>query len=539
MNLTLNIIEHELQTFGRIVRADDGRSQFSGFRLYVGDEASESVSSDNTAAEQEASILYLCGSRADVTLACKAGLAAAYVNPDDSRPAEGALLSVLEGGSLLAVLNALLDLDAKFERWTRAMDAIRFEGGSLQDLLDVSSPFLCNNVVMVDAALKLLAYSKDVPCDDQVTVELINHGYHTEENISKFKLHKRFEPWSSQDGFVINDTFEICKYVTVVRSFKTRSSFSLIIVMMCNVVEPQAWLLDIYEVFASYVEYFAKRDYPEDKPSGDAADTFLKDLFANGLDEPSVVEERCKLVGIPFEAHFCVFYLKPEEESVPASRLLSDVSRLVAPAKTVLVDGAVAILCFNCRNGDCAYHCAQDLCPLGARSLSSRLDEMLARYGIMCGRSSMFSKLSGAGVAFAQAKEALNMLLSGRARSIPRGRRRWRQIMPFDDCAIEYLTAALPQSAKELVGAAYASSIIEALAAYDEQFNTDNYWFLNEYLLHERRTSEVAEALHMHRNNVKYRIDRIESRFGVDTSDPDLRFALLLGFRICEAALGA
>lgn len=532
MDLTLNIIEHELQPYGHVVRSCDDNVRVSGFRLFEGGYAGA-----RDQGGEEAVMLYLCGTREDAERACRTGLAVAYVNPSGTETVDGAALSVLGGSTLLVVLNALLDVAAAFDRWERRMDEVRLSGGSLQDLLDVSSPFLRNNVVVLDAALKLLAYSRDVPCDDQITMELISHGYHTEENISKFKLHKRFEPWGSQDGFVVNDTLEICKYVTVVRSFKTRSSFSLIIVMMCNVVEPHAWLLDLYDVFAKQVEYYALRDYPEDKPSGNATDTFLKDLFTNGLDDPAVVAERCKLVGIPFDAHFCVFCLKSEEGSVPESRLLSDVSRLVAPAKTVLVDGMVAVLCFNCRNGECARRCALDCCTFGGRSLSVRLDEMLVRYGIPCGRSAMFSQLSDAAVAFAQAREALSLLTAGRVQPTCKEGNGLGRIVTFDDCVIEYLADALPESAKKLVGATYASSIIEAIADYDEQSNTDNYRFLYEYLLHERRTSEVADVLHMHRNNVKYRIDRIGSQFGIDVSDPAARFELLLAFRMRDAAL--
>ncbi len=55
------------------------------------------------------------------------------------------------------------------------------------------------------------------------------------------------------------------------------------------------------------------------------------------------------------------------------------------------------------------------------------------------------------------------------------------------------------------------------------------------YLECERRASVVAERLHMHRNNVKYRITRIEELFGIDTEDADARFDLLLAYRIRTA----
>ena len=55
--------------------------------------------------------------------------------------------------------------------------------------------------------------------------------------------------------------------------------------------------------------------------------------------------------------------------------------------------------------------------------------------------------------------------------------------------------------------------------------------------MNERRASVVAEKLHMHRNNVKYRIDRIEELFGIDTDDPALRLDLLMAYLLREASL--
>ena len=82
-----------------------------------------------------------------------------------------------------------------------------------------------------------------------------------------------------------------------------------------------------------------------------------------------------------------------------------------------------------------------------------------------------------------------------------------------------------------LLNSTYASVIVQSIAKDDAERGTDNYQFLYEYLMDERRANIVAEKLHMHRNNVKYRIDRIESTYGIDTSDPTLRFALLFAYR--------
>ena len=59
--------------------------------------------------------------------------------------------------------------------------------------------------------------------------------------------------------------------------------------------------------------------------------------------------------------------------------------------------------------------------------------------------------------------------------------------------------------------------------------------FLRQYLRYERRTTMVAEKLHMHRNNVKYRVDRLGELFGVDTDDDDERLELSIAYRLMDA----
>jgi hypothetical protein len=113
----------------------------------------------------------------------------------------------------------------------------------------------------------------------------------------------------------------------------------------------------------------------------------------------------------------------------------------------------------------------------------------------------------------------------------------WSRILSFDSCVVDYMVMSTDGKGAELIGGTYAGSVLDAIRKQDETSRTDNYSFLYEYLLCERRALVVAEKLHMHRNNVKYRIDRIEEQFGIDTNDPELRFNFLLAYRVREAPI--
>jgi len=547
LNLTLNIIAHELKPFGRVVRFLDETPSFQSTRLVLEGRAFAS------------GILYVCQTLEEVRKVRAAGCHAVFASaePCDESESGGAALMVVGDASALVVFDALLESFSRFAQWTAAMDRICQTGGTIQQLIDASEPFLQNNVVVLDPALKLLGYTKGVPCDDPITMELIEHGYHTEDNIRKFKLHKRFKPWAEGRGFIVNDSHEICKYVTVARSFVSRSAFSLIMVMMCNVVDPEPHLLDAYEMFAERIGFYALRDYPGDKPSGSVVDTFLKDLITGQVEGDDAVSERCKFAGIPLTASFSLYYIAIGESPVPSRRLLADVSRVVAPAKTLLMDDdAVVVLSFD-SSSDSARPWSESGGADKAVRIDERLEKMLARHELTCGKSAMFTHLPQTSLAYQQAKQAC--LLGGRVRRAHAKKDlQGSNVTPsslclpgalgssdavervhrFDDLGTTYLISLLTDEQIEVLGMTRAGALLESIARADARSGTDNYEFLRAYLTYERRTSVVAERLHMHRNNVNYRIGRIEEQFGLDTDNPALRIQLLLAYQLRDAFQG-
>lgn len=528
MALTLNIVAHELERFGSVTRTCPDNPSFEKIRMYLG----------AGMARVEDTLFLTADARSCDQIAEDGGWCVFVCPPQVEQPANAALVLVTSQDPL-EVFDELLEVHDRYRIWERSMDVLASNDEGLQELVDISAPFLRNNVVIVDPALKLLAYTKATPCDDPITVELIEHGYHTDENIRKFKLHRRFGPWAKEEGFIINDSLEICKYVTVVRSFKTQHSFSLIIIMMCNVCQPDDYLLDVYEMFAERVERFALRDYPEDKPSGNAADTFVRELLLGEITDESVIRERCKHAGIPFEARFCLFFVDAPKEQVAGHRLLADLSTTVAPAKTVGLSGGIAILCFNCLSSKCSLRCESGTCPsaMSHRSISARIEGMMEREDLICGRGSKFKYLYEAPVAFKQAKEACEL---GKRKSYIKSDIRdfinWKRIYSFERCFSDYLVEQLGDAA-ELACSTYGGRVIDAIAKRDAATGADDYVFLYEYLINERKPSVVAERLLMHRNNVKYRIDKIEERFGIDTSDPGLRLTILFAYKMREASI--
>ncbi len=453
----------------------------------------------------------------------------------DAVPASNQL-ALRTSATVLEVFTFLQETFARYRSWLEEMDRSLIRDEGLQGLFDVSEGFLLNNTIIVDPALKLLAYTKGIDCGgDPVTTELIKHGYHTEENIRKFQLNQRFEPWAKQNGFIINDSKAICNYTTAVYSFKAAGSFSLIVVMACNNVPPEPWLLDTFMMFLVRVAYYSMRDYTDGSPSGSAYNAFIHDILDGSLSDEGEIEERRRYLGVPAEGPFCLFDIDVTPSRHLAARVVTDVARAIAPAKAMLCGSEIVVLCFSCYGIDCPIGNPIEGCPSGGANVTRRLGTVLGEYGLQAGRSVRFDRLSFLPIALEQAQIALKTARALRLDDRGSGQDGREGIFSFDDLHFDYGVLSVSHGKRELITSLRGCRQLMRIRDYDRIHGTDNFVFLRQYLRYERRTTVVAERLHMHRNNVKYRVDRLNELFGIDTDDDGERLVLSIAYRLLDS----
>lgn len=73
---------------------------------------------------------------------------------------------------------------------------------------------------------------------------------------------------------------------------------------------------------------------------------------------------------------------------------------------------------------------------------------------------------------------------------------------------------------------------LQKLEMYDLRNDTQYYNTLYHYLKNERNVTLTSQQLHLHRNSLLYRINRINEITEFDLDDAELRFQLLLAFEI-------
>lgn len=87
-------------------------------------------------------------------------------------------------------------------------------------------------------------------------------------------------------------------------------------------------------------------------------------------------------------------------------------------------------------------------------------------------------------------------------------------------------------SLKEMNSINYIHPIIHELEDFDQKNNTDYYNTLETYMLCIGNSRSVAERLHIHRNTLLYRLNKISELTGLNFDDENLCFRLMVAFQM-------
>ena len=161
-----------------------------------------------------------------------------------------------------------------------------------------------------------------------------------------------------------------------------------------------------------------------------------------------------------------------------------------------------------------------------SRSTLSEIRHLLSPlcrdYCLYAGISSPVLGLGELSIAYQQADIALSQAFRLQ-------NERW--VIPFSDCALEYLTSTIQTPLPTLQ---LTSPELRLLAELDSLNGTQYFHTLKTYLMLERDIPKTAEALIIHRTTLLYRLKKIQAITGLTLDDPWKRLYLLLSLWILE-----
>ncbi|QKI82348.1 PucR family transcriptional regulator [Kroppenstedtia eburnea] len=289
-----------------------------------------------------------------------------------------------------------------------------------------------------------------------------------------------------------------------------------------------------YDMSLSDVLYTLTREILDRRhPEYDTRRTrFFTGLLRGELSDRTNVWNRGRDYGLLPRCEYIVLCMmihpNPEEESPSSAR--TDFKELVREAESSLNvyllgisrDDDIVILQSRRTTGPPSSSLARKVANLFLERFSVKSEQT-----ITVGIGTPQSDILHLHKSYREAKEAIDL-----------GRRIFSKtnegIYEYTDLEPESLLQHLPGN----VLTQYVTSTLEVLKRYDRENGTELLHTLELYLNCGRRLGDTARKLYVHRNTVKFRINRIEELLGTDLSDGEAAFRLQLGLRVARLLNG-
>lgn len=414
------------------------------------------------------------------------------------------------------LFNALQDSFNRLRDWDMEMQLSLLEGCGAEKLLDLSQTLLGNPITVMDPSFKLLARSSCTESVSAIYNEVCQNGYLSAEMV---KLYSRRGYLSDLVSSGRDGAFQVERgFITITRALKSECRLVGYLTMPCTQRPYSQGLAACFACLGDGMIQCIGRKLQSHTLNQDVYECFLTDLLENQNIEAAHLRERLNYIGLPWEGRFRLLELEWQEEDHLLDHYLAQrVTELIPNEKVFVHETSVLIF-------------VQDEQHLNwvLKQLNSFLKQKRGR----CGVSRPFARLTDIRDAYQQTTAALR--LGHRVSTLRTLCRLGVEVHHYDEIIFHYQKYASYHMVETAADAGLYSPLLDTLIERDLREHSDNLRVLYGYLLCERRPTIAATYLHMHRNNVIYRIGRIESMLSISLEDSKIRQELEMSFLVLE-----
>lgn len=400
----------------------------------------------------------------------------------------------------------------KISEWYENMLLAVASQKGVQEILTLSENIIGNFISVSDSALALVAYTKNTLVDDPIIEYLVENGYHSDESYKLFRDGNRFEVWMQSEGLIVSTDRKIGVYDIVSKVFKYDRTYFMHAVMSCNNHPITPGLLELFGILCEVLENIVRNSWNNEKFYSHNYNALIIDLINRAdIYDRQAVEKRAEVLGVAPNDEYIVIVAEIDGSKAFPGRIAQDIFSMFPRIHVVHYEKQLLFL----------LHVKNVANYIESIDMIAKLEEYFKANSMSGGMSDVFQDMLDLRDAYDQAQMALNNNL------------RERTITHFERVAAKALINTSKESIR-LWSKSRCGKILLDLHRSDKEKQQNNVPLLYAYLKNERRARETADEVHMHRNNVVYRINRIEETYGIDLDDPRIRLNLLLSYMIFE-----
>lgn len=433
-----------------------------------------------------------------------------YFIGENPRPLPGHVCRIEASVTKEQLFNHIQAIFDRAEQWYEALLTSRIQGSSIQQMLEISAPFLGNPLMVIGMDFVIIASvgSRNSTFHENVLGSSEN-SYHQVVSLKKDELYNSVRELNGYFFYPKEITGQGSLCVNLKRNGKTTHRL-LQLEEKTSLRESQGFLM---EILASLVEHALEHNTMHRINR----EQDFRPIFTSILNDPAAdyvtMSQRLTAVGWSSSNFYFCFILEItdlDQKNLTALSITSYLENLF-PHSCSLIHGTYIVTYLN-----------MTLAQLTVEDITRKLHYFVHDSNLQTGYSRMMLGHMNLRRQYIQAKIALKF---GKKQTPSQ----W--IHPFNEISFDYI---LSECTRRLPGYMISHERLLQLKYSDEAHHTDYFHTLKVYLDHHMNAVQTAKELYIHRSTFLYRLDKIKQALCSDLDNPDELLYLMLSFHFIE-----
>lgn len=425
---------------------------------------------------------------------------------------KGTIIEIYENENILEIYDEVRTFfrrDVKYNQFKISLLEVLLSGKGIYEIIDVASKLIGNPLIVIDLSFKVLANSPIEKITDLLWMDKVKRGYCSYEFIGELtKLE------SLKNGRKTSYPFEVTcpespnKKVVFKIKVGGKTIGNIILIECEKQIDPYDYdyLMLISQIISMELE---KKQFYRNARNV-LSEEILYDLLENNIKNKTIIEERIKNGGLVFSSHIEVLVVDisnyDSKQSIYARYLDSRLANIFPMGKSIYYNGDVIII--NDRNYFESGHGKKD-----------KIKDFLLENNLKMGISNEFCSIENCSIYYQQAIRSLKI---GTILEPEKCIYKYEDIQPYN-----YIYMAKEQIIKE----DFYNDSLYMLKMYDNENDSELYKTLYLYLKNNHNITRTSDEMFIHRNTLRYRLDKIIDILGIDLDENDNSFKLYYAYK--------
>ena len=407
-------------------------------------------------------------------------------------------------------INALFQEEITLKNFTEKLYEAVIQNFSIQSICDVAAGFFNNTLVLMNEILKHIAISSDIELEDYVWLDQKkNGGYISDTSLDLLTKQMVYEKNVSYSDPILLPEGDF-KYRRIIQHIIINNQLAGTIVVF-EIQKPfQDTDMQLVKMLSDVITLKMKSETGSIQSKNAAYEHFFNDLLNGELYADSLYE-RLQTLNITILDNIYIIAIDINE--------YDQTHRTIQYLKNSLVETlneGTSVIYNN-------YIVTVIMLESGStisEALIGRIEQFCQKRRLFAGISNCFHDISKFKLYFDQAITSLEL---------SRRLTKTSHLAFYNKLITEHMISIASHHTDLRL---LCNDDLMNLLHYDEQNDTTYANSLYEFLNHERNLARTSEILHVHRNTLIYRINRIKELLNNDLDDAHYRFSLLLSYKM-------